>query len=128
MAIKVAAETQSPKGSAESILEKLKALDAHRAELLEGAKQEALDKAESAVAELNSLGFHYRLVEGASTTREPRKVETHTSKRQISDAPCPICHFQTIPPHDARSHRSQGKNKVPFTIEQLMVKKLSKVE
>jgi hypothetical protein len=44
-----------------SVLEKLKALDAQRAQLLEGAKQEALDQAEKAVAELNELGFHYTL-------------------------------------------------------------------
>jgi hypothetical protein len=36
-----------------SVLEKLKALDAQRAQLLEGAKKEALDNAEKAVAELN---------------------------------------------------------------------------
>ena len=48
-----------------SVLEKLKALDSQRAELLEGAKKEALDKAEKAIAELNELGFNYRLVEGA---------------------------------------------------------------
>jgi hypothetical protein len=40
-----------------SVLEKLKALDAQRTQLLEGAKQEALDKAEKAVAELKELGF-----------------------------------------------------------------------
>lgn len=126
MAIKVAAETQSPKGSTESILEKLKALDAQRAALLEGAKQEALDKAESAVAELKSLGFDYRLVEGTVTARLPRKAETQMLKRQISDEPCKICHFKTNPPHDARSHRAQNPKK-PFTVEELMEKGLSKV-
>ena len=50
-----------------TVLEKLKALDAQRAQLLEGAKKEALDNAEKAVAELNELGFHYSLTEGAST-------------------------------------------------------------
>jgi hypothetical protein len=39
-----------------TVLEKLKALDAQRAQLLEGAKKEALDSAERAVAELNELG------------------------------------------------------------------------
>jgi len=47
---------------------------------LEGAKKEALDNAEKAVAELNELGFDYRLVEGASvstsTTRAPRSPLT----------------------------------------------------
>ena len=45
-----------------TVLEKLKALDAQRAQLLDDAKKEALDNAEKAVAELNELGFHYSLV------------------------------------------------------------------
>jgi hypothetical protein len=52
-----------------SVLEKLKALDAQRAQLLEGAKKEALDNAERAVAELNELGFHYTLTEGVASPR-----------------------------------------------------------
>ena len=39
-----------------NVLEKLKALDAQRAQLLDDAKKEALDNAEKAVAELNELG------------------------------------------------------------------------
>src|ERR1700677_2674525 len=84
-----------------SVLEKLKALDAQRAQLLEGAKQEALDKAEKAVAELNELGFHYTLSEGASTplpARPPRKAASQAPKRQARDVPCPVCHFKTPPP------------------------------
>ena len=50
-----------------SVLEKLKALDAQRAQLLDDAKKEALDNAEKAVAELNELGFHYTLTEGAAS-------------------------------------------------------------
>ena len=123
--------TTKTKGTGESVLEQLKALDAQRAELIEGAKQEALDKAEKAIADLNSLGFHYRLVEGTSTAREPRKV-THrqsqedTPKRQLQDKPCSICEFKTNPLHDARSHRHQNPKK-PFTVEELMEKGLSKV-
>jgi hypothetical protein len=45
-----------------TVLEKLKALDAQRAQLLDGAKKEALENVERAVAELNELGFHYSLV------------------------------------------------------------------
>jgi hypothetical protein len=63
-----------------SVLDELKALDAQRAALLEGAKKEALDKAEKAIAELNELGFNYRLVEGA--VRAPRKAEAEAPKRQ----------------------------------------------
>jgi hypothetical protein len=111
-----------------SVLEKLKALDAQRAQLLEDAKKEALDNAEKAVAELNELGFHYSLAEGASTStpRAPRKPSSQAPKRQARDLPCPICHFKTTPHHDGRMHRSQ-KTKKPFTVEELMEKHLAKV-
>ena len=112
-----------------SVLEKLKALDAQRAELLEPAKKEALDNAEKAVAELNALGFHYSLVEDASTlsaARAPRKAASQAPQRQARDVPCPVCHFKTTPHHDGRMHRSQ-KPKKPFNIEELMEKGLTKV-
>jgi hypothetical protein len=84
-----------------SVLEKLKALDEQRAQFLEGAKKEALEKAEKALAELNELGFDYSLVEGASsasTARAPRKPATQAPKRQVRDLPCPICEFKTTTP------------------------------
>jgi hypothetical protein len=115
-----------------TVLEKLKVLDAQRATLLEDAKKEALDKAERAVAELNELGFHYSVVEGASPsfseTRVTRKAasKTQAPKRQARDLPCPICHFKTTPHHDGRMHRSQ-KSKKPFTVEELMERHLAKV-
>jgi hypothetical protein len=111
------------------VLDELKALDEKRTQLLEDAKKEALANAEKAVAELNELGFHYSLVEGASTaspTRAPRKASSHPLKRQTRDVPCPICHFKTTPHHDGRMHRSQ-KTKKPFTVEELMEKRLAKV-
>jgi hypothetical protein len=112
-----------------SVLEKLKALDLQRAQLLDGAKKEALDNAEKAVAELNELGFHYSLVEGASTIstpRAPRKASSQAPKRQARDIPCSICKFKTTPHHDGRMHRSQ-KSKKPFNVEELMEKGLTKV-
>jgi hypothetical protein len=113
-----------------TVLEKLKALDAQRAQLLEDAKKEALDNAERAVAELNELGFHYSLTEGASTftPRAPRKApsQAQAPKRQARDVPCPICHFKTTPHHDGRMHRSQPHKK-PFTVEELMERHLTKV-
>jgi hypothetical protein len=111
-----------------SILEKLKALDAQRTQLLEGAKKEALDNAEKAVAELKELGFDYRLVEGASTSpaRAPRTATSQAPKRQSKDLPCPICKFKTTPHHDGRMHRSQ-KPKKAFTVEELMERHLAKV-
>ena len=84
-----------------TVLEKLKALDAQRAQLLEGAKKEALDNAEKAVAELNELGFHYSLVEGATTTspaRAPRKAASHSSSKAPSERPAlPDLPFQNDP-------------------------------
>jgi hypothetical protein len=112
-----------------TVLEKLKALDAQRAQLMDDAKKEALDKAEKAVAELNELGFHYSLVEAASTAspaRAPRKAASQAPKRQARDVPCPICHFKTSPQHDGRMHRAQ-KTKKPLTVEELMEKGLTKV-
>ena len=114
-----------------TVLEKLKALDEQRTQLLDDAKKEALDNAERAVAELNELGFHYTLTEGASptsTARAPRKASSKTQapKRQARDLPCPICHFKTTPHHDGRMHRSQ-KSKKPFSVEELMEKHLAKV-
>jgi hypothetical protein len=109
-----------------TVLEKLKALDTQRGQLLEDAKKEALENAEKAVAELNELGFHYRLTEGASTAaRAPRKTASQAPKRQARDLPCPICEFKTTPHHDGRMHRSQ-KTKKPFTVEELMEKGLTK--
>jgi hypothetical protein len=110
-----------------TVLEKLKALDAQRAQLLEGAKKEALDNAEKAVAELNELGFHYTLTEGASPARAPRRAsQAQAPQRQARDLPCPICHFKTTPHHDGRMHRSQ-KTKKAFTVEELMERHLTKV-
>jgi hypothetical protein len=119
-------ESLSQEESLTTVLEKLKALDAQRAQLLEGAKKEALDNAEKAVAELNELGFHYTLTEGATATRASRKAGADPSRRQARDLPCPICHFKTTPHHDGRMHRSQ-KSKKPFTVEELMEKGLTKV-
>jgi hypothetical protein len=112
-----------------TVLEKLKALDAQRAQLIEGAKKEALDNAEKAVAELNELGFHYTLTEGASppsAARAPRKATSKTPQRQARDVACPICKFKTTPHHDGRMHRKQ-KTKRPFSVEELMERHLVKV-
>ena len=74
-----------------SVLEKLKALDAQRAKLLEGAKKEALDNAEKAVAELNELGFHYTLNESASVSASsaPRKSPSQLQSARRETCPAP---------------------------------------
>jgi hypothetical protein len=112
-----------------SVLERLKALDEERSRLLDDAKSEALEMAHNAIAALNELGFHYRLVEGPET---PSRAATRASRgeegprRHQRDAVCPICHFKTDPVHDGRAHRSQATKK-PFASEELMERGLSKV-
>ena len=101
-----------------SVLEKLKALDAERAKLLEGAKAEALERANKAVEELNELGFHYQLIEESQSTAHRASRPHEGLKRERKDAPCGICGFKTLPLHDGRLHRSQEKKK-PFTKTEL---------
>ena len=110
-----------------SVLEKIRALDEQRAKLLEGAKSEALKKANDAIDELNSLGFHYHLSESGEQLAKPSNGRKVQSKRQQRDIPCPICEFKTTPMHDGRAHRSQ-KKKAPFTAAELAEKGLVKVE
>ena len=85
-----------------TVLEKLKALDAQRAQLLDDAKKEALDNAEKAVAELNELGFHYTLTEGASasTALPPErraKPPISSSKAPAKRPALPDLQFQNDP-------------------------------
>jgi hypothetical protein len=47
-----------------SVLDKLKAPEERRHQLLEEAKKKAMDKAQAGISEHNALSFHYRLVEG----------------------------------------------------------------
>jgi hypothetical protein len=113
-----------------SVLDKLKALDEQRAKLLEDAKKEALEAAHKAIADLNELGFNFRLVEGPGRSRArkpPReRSEGEAPRRQARDVPCPICGVKTNPHHDGRAHRSQEPKK-PFTEEELSEKGLARV-
>jgi hypothetical protein len=108
-----------------SAIQRIKDLDAERASIFGHAKEEALEKAEAAVAELNGLGFNYTLTNGAGKTAKagPGKGK---GKGTIKAAACPICDFQTAPPHDGRTHRHQ-KKKGPFSAAELKEKGLVKV-
>ena len=46
--------------------------------------------------------------------------------KRAKAAACPICEFQTTPPHDGRTHRNQ-KKKAPFSAAELTEKGLAKV-
>lgn len=98
-------DTQKPEAKKMTVLEQIKKLDEQRANLLNSAKDEALKKAEAAIADLNSLGFAYRLAEGNGP--------------KTRDKPCQTCGYKTVPPHDSRKHRAQGEAKQPFTAKEL---------
>jgi DNA-binding protein H-NS len=57
--------------------------------------------------------------------RRSAKGAAVKAKRVKADA-CPICNFQTTPPHDGRTHRNQ-KKKAPFSAAELADKGLTKV-
>jgi hypothetical protein len=106
-----------------SAIQRIRDLDAERASIFDRAKEEALEKAKAAVAELNDLGFNYTLTNGAG---KAAKAGSAKGKRTIKAAACPICEFQTTPPHDGRTHRSQ-KKKGPFSAAELKEKGLARL-
>jgi hypothetical protein len=106
-----------------SAIQRIKDLDAERASIFDHAKEEVLEKAKAAVAELNALGLSYTLSNSAG---KQAKAGPGKGKRTITAAACPICEFQTTPPHDGRTHRSQ-KKKSPFSAAELKEKGLVKV-
>ena len=65
-----------------SVLDQLKKLDEQRAKLLDGAKEEALGKAKAAIAELNELGFSYKLVQGDGTLLVTRVIHREPPARK----------------------------------------------
>ena len=58
-----------------SAIQRIKDLDAERASIFDQAKEEALEKAKAAVAELNALGLNYTLSNGAG-----KQAKTATAK------------------------------------------------
>jgi hypothetical protein len=102
-----------------SAVAKIRELDEQRARLLAAAKSEAIKKVDKALKELNSLGFDYRLVaNGSGRMRVGKKGKAGRGKGRVKNAACKICNFVTVPPHDARTHRSQSR-KAPFTSKEL---------
>lgn len=108
----------------DNVLERLKKLDEERSKLIESAFGEALREAESAVEQLNMLGYNYELVD---TTKKTTK-KTGGTKREIDpNKICDVCGFATAPKnHDKRSHRGQSEKK-PFTSQELKEMGLTKV-
>jgi DNA-binding protein H-NS len=63
----------------------------------------------------------------ASKAKGRKKAGSATAKAKGAKADvCPICDFQTTPPHDRRAHRYQ-KNKAPLSAAELTEKGLAKL-
>jgi hypothetical protein len=93
---------------ATSVLDHIRNVEHQKAKV----KTETLRKVKQALSELNKLGFDYRIVVNGRVQRVRR------STRTLESAPCRICGFRTVRPHDARAHRGQAK-KAPFTRKEL---------
>jgi DNA-binding protein H-NS len=67
------------------------------------------------------------LIAGSATSKANGRKKANGAKAKRAQAEvCPICDFQTAPPHDGRTHRSQ-KKKAPFSAAELTDKGLAKV-
>ena len=69
------------------------------------------------------------LIPGAAASKANggKKAKSATVKAKPAKAEtCPICDFQTTPPHDGRAHRYQ-KKKAPLSAAELKDKGLTKV-
>jgi hypothetical protein len=102
----------------QTALLQIKKLDEERAKILEGAKNDALTRAEEAINELTALGFDYELAEPARETARKTRIRTGLVPDHRPKGTCPICEYATNPPHDKRSHRAQARKK-PFTDAEL---------
>ncbi|MCW5714047.1 MAG: hypothetical protein KIT43_06010 [Bauldia sp.] len=107
----------SPKDELAQLEKRREELRARLREEHEGALQQSL-------RDFNGMNF--------GVTYELREVGLPRGARQImgsgdvrkgtrtvnAERACPICNFKTVPPHDARAHRSQA-TKSAFTAEEL---------
>jgi hypothetical protein len=109
-----------------SVIEEIKELKARIESMTEQAKAEALDKASEAIAFLRMLGLDNDTILKELDFRGRTKVKESREGTPPKEESCPICNFQTDPPHDGRSHRGQSKKK-PFTTEELEEKELTKL-
>lgn len=64
-----------------SVIDELKELDAKRDQLIKQAKEDALRKANEAIADLNALGFNYILAENSVPTGAPAVRQTRGRRR-----------------------------------------------
>ena len=107
---------------AKSPMDELKHLDKRREELLGEVRGSAESNLRKALRDFNDLGlgmtYKLRVSGRGSGRRGTRQVNANRA--------CPICGFRTVPPHDARAHRSQGDKKKAFTADELSAKGMQK--
>jgi hypothetical protein len=65
--------------SEKSAIQRIKELDDERAKIFDQAKEEALQKAQQAVADLNALGLKYQLIMGDAKAEE-KQLKKATAK------------------------------------------------
>jgi hypothetical protein len=110
-----------------SVIDEIRELKAQVQSKTEQAKAEALESAKEAINFLRELGIDNDTILKdlgfRARTKSPKEKTERTSSK---DEPCPICNFQTDPPHDGRSHRGQSKKR-PLTTEELEEKGLTKL-
>jgi hypothetical protein len=68
-----------------SVLDQIKDLEAQKQKLMEEATATALANAQEAIAQLNELGFNYRLTQDGKATRAPRQASTGTRRSGIRE-------------------------------------------
>ena len=102
---------------ATSVLDQIRTVEHQKAKV----KMATLRRVKQALSELNKLGFDYRVVVNGRVDERVRR-----STRTLESAPCRICGFRTVRPHDARAHRGQAK-KAPFTRKELAERSMRRV-
>jgi DNA repair exonuclease SbcCD ATPase subunit len=110
---------------AASVLEQIRNVEHQKAKV----KAETLRKVKQALKELNKLGFDYRVVRNGEANGKAVGTggdRVNRTARTPKGAPCKICGFRTVSPHDARAHRGQTK-KAPFTRRELAERGLRRV-
>jgi hypothetical protein len=70
---------------AKNVLDQIRALEEQKQKLLNEAREAALANANAAIAELNELGFNYRLVDGSGTRTPSTRTSTGTRRSGIRD-------------------------------------------
>jgi len=108
----------------ESTLAQVQELEEQKKTLIATAAASAKQQADQAISTLRTLGFQCTFA-----IQQPKNDKFKVAaRRQPSDKPCQICQFKTSPPHDQRSHRYQGDDKLPFSEMELQEKGYRRIE